>query len=229
MNRIDRLFAIQTYLQTKRFVRAEAIAEKFDISLRTVYRDIRALGESGVPVSFEPAKGYCIAPGYFLPPVSFSTEEAGALLLMEGATRVFADQSIRELYGSALTKIRAVLRATQKDGLEALSAGTGMQLPPCMEADYAFLATLQAGIAGRRIIQMDYCNKAGDASTRRVEPVGLQYYAMAWHLMAWCHLRGEYRDFKVSRIAAARCTDEPFTITDHPPLEVLTAELPVAF
>jgi biotin operon repressor len=207
----------------------QSIADRFGISVRTVYRDIKALGESGVPVSFEPAKGYFIVAGYFLPPVAFSTEEAGALLLMEGATRVFADKSIRQLYSAALTKVKAVLRASQKDGIEALSASTGMQLPPCVEADYAYLATLQSGIARRRIIEMDYCNKAGQRTRRRVEPVGLQFYAMAWHLMAWCHKRSEYRDFRVSRMESVRCTDEPFTIQQHPSLEQLTADLPVAF
>ena len=229
MNRIDRLFAIQTFLQSRRYVPAEAIADKFDISVRTVYRDVKALSESGVPVSFEPAKGYFIVQGYFLPPVSFTTEEAAALMLMEGATRIFADRSIQVLYAAALTKIRSVLRASQKAGIEALSAGTGMQLPACMEADYAHLATLQAGIARRLIMELAYCNKAGEESHRRVEAVGLQFYAMAWHLMAWCHHRNAYRDFRVSRITSVRCTTEPFTIKDHSTLEELTAKLPVDF
>jgi predicted DNA-binding transcriptional regulator YafY len=229
MNRIDRLFAIHTYLQSRRYVPAEAIAAHFSISVRTVYRDIKALGESGVPVSFEPSKGYFIVQGYFLPPVSFSTEEAAALMLMEGATRVFADKSIQQLYGDALTKIRAVLRASQKDGIDMLSASMGIQLPECMEADYAHLATLQRGIAERRMIEIEYCNKAGEKSSRCVEPVGLQYYAMAWHLMAYCHLRNEYRDFRVSRMETVRCTHKPFTIAEHPSLKELTTELPVAF
>jgi predicted DNA-binding transcriptional regulator YafY len=122
-----------------------------------------------------------------------------------------------------------VLRASQKDKVEALKASMGMQLPPCMEADYAYLATLQDGIARRRIIELHYCNKEGQRSRRRVEPVGLQFYAMAWHLMAWCHKRGEYRDFRVSRIEALRCTEEPFTIQEHLSLEALTADLPVSF
>ena len=83
MNRIDRLFGILTYLQSKKYVTAEAIAEKFKMSVRTVYRDIKALNEQGIPVSFEQHRGYFIVQGYFLPPVSFSTEEANALLLME--------------------------------------------------------------------------------------------------------------------------------------------------
>src|SRR4051812_41757904 len=144
MNRIDRLFAIHTYLQSRRYVTAEAIAEKFGISVRTVYRDVKALCESGVPISFEPTKGYFIVQGYFLPPVSFTTEEAAALLLMEGATRIFADKSIQKLYSDALTKVKSVLRSSQKDGMDILTASTGIQLPSCMEANYDHLATLQS-------------------------------------------------------------------------------------
>lgn len=229
MNRIDRLFAIQTYLQSRRYVTAEAVSEKFGISLRTVYRDIKALCEGGIPVSFEAGRGYFIVKGYFLQPVSFSTEEAAALMLMEGATRIYADKSIQSLYASALTKIRAVLKGHQQDGIDVLSNSMGVQLPECMEASYAHLAVLQAAITAKHVLRIAYCNKAGEASEREIEPVGLQYYAMAWHLMAWCHLRGEYRDFRVSRIEAIHDTGQPFRIGKHLSLAELVSELPVAY
>src|SRR5215213_11860846 len=98
MNRIDRLFGILTFLQSKKYVPAEKIAEKFDISVRTVYRDIKALCEQGIPVSFEQYKGYFIVQGYFVPPVSFTSEEANALLLMEFMVEGFADRSIYTHY-----------------------------------------------------------------------------------------------------------------------------------
>ncbi|HEY0676727.1 MAG TPA: HTH domain-containing protein, partial [Chitinophagaceae bacterium] len=94
MNRIDRLFGILTLLQSKKYVTAEKISEKFQISVRTVYRDVKALGEQGIPVSFEQHKGYFIVQGYFLPPVSFTNDEANALLLMEAIVTGFADKSI---------------------------------------------------------------------------------------------------------------------------------------
>ena len=110
MNRIDRLFGITTLLQSRRYVAAETIAEKFGISVRTVYRDIRALTEQGIPVSFEQNKGYFIMKGYFVPPVSFTSEEANALLLMETVVYAFSDRSIQQHYNSALNKVKAVLR-----------------------------------------------------------------------------------------------------------------------
>ena len=120
MNRIDRLFGILTLLQSKKFVTGEKIAEKFNISVRSVYRDIKALNEQGIPVSFEPHRGYFIVNGYFLQPVSFSTEEANALLLMESIVSAFADKSIQQHYSTALTKIKSVLRSSQKDSVERL-------------------------------------------------------------------------------------------------------------
>jgi predicted DNA-binding transcriptional regulator YafY len=93
MNRIDRLLGIVTFLQTKKYVQAEKIAVKFDISIRTVYRDIKALSELGIPVSFENSKGYFLVQGYFLPPVSFTNEEANALLLTEALVYGFADRN----------------------------------------------------------------------------------------------------------------------------------------
>src|SRR3954468_14943553 len=118
MNRIDRLFGILTFLQTKKYVPAEKIADKFNISVRTVYRDIKALCEQGIPVSFEQHKGYFVVQGYFLPPVSFNTEEANAMLLMETLVYGFADRSIQQHYSSALNKVKAVLGTAQKETLD---------------------------------------------------------------------------------------------------------------
>ena len=101
MNRIDRLFGILILLQSKKYVTAEKIANQYGISVRTVYRDMKALGEQGIPLSFEPNKGYYIVQGYFLPPVSFNTEEANALLLMERFLVGFADKIyLKSLYNS---------------------------------------------------------------------------------------------------------------------------------
>lgn len=229
MNRLNRLFAIHTFLQSRKYAPAEKIAEKFGISIRTVYRDVKSLGESGIPVSFEPARGYFLVPGHFLPPVAFSTEEAAALLLMEGATQIFADRGIQTHYTSALTKVKAVLRAAQKDDVEALTSRTAVQFPACMTADFEYLPLLQKSIAARTVLEILYANKAGEESLRTVEPIGLVFYAMAWHVAAWCHRREAYRDFRVSRIQRARCTGRPFTKAEHMPLAEYMKELPVDY
>src|SRR5688572_6257305 len=112
MNRIDRLFGMLTMLQSKKYVTAEQLSDRFGISVRTVYRDVKALGESGIPVSFEPHKGYYVVQGYFLSPVAFTTEEANALLLSESLVAGFADKTIRTHFGTALSKVKTVLKTS---------------------------------------------------------------------------------------------------------------------
>ncbi|HEX8314592.1 MAG TPA: YafY family protein [Flavisolibacter sp.] len=228
MNRIDRLFGILTFLQSKKYVPAERIAEKFHISVRTVYRDVKALCEGGIPVSFEPGRGYFVVQGYFLPPVSFSTEEANALLLMETMVKGFADKSIHTHYSSALQKVKAVLRSSQKEKVEFLQSNIKLQMPACMINDYDYLSVLQMAISQKVIIQMEYKNNKSEVSKRRIEPIGLVFYAFSWHLIAWCQLRQEYRDFKVARILKVNDTSEPFSIQEHPPLADYLKQLPVA-
>ncbi|MEO6550675.1 MAG: YafY family protein [Ferruginibacter sp.] len=229
MNRIDRLFGILTLLQSKKFVPAEKIAEKFRISVRTVYRDIKALGEQGIPVSFEAARGYFLVPGYFLPPVAFTSAEANALLLMESVVYAFTDKSIHEHYSNALNKIKNVLRYPQKEKLEKLTHNIRMQLPPCFLNDYEYLSLLQHTISAKTIIEFDYKNNAEEVSRRKGEPIGLIFYAFSWHLIAWCHLRQDYRDFKVSRILKVSDTQEPFRKPDHIEVGDYMKALPVNY
>lgn len=229
MNRIDRLFGILTLLQSKKYVPAEKIAGKFGISVRTVYRDIKALCEQGVPVSFEPHRGYFIVQGYFVPPVSFTTEEANALLLMESLVSGFADKSIQRHYTSALDKVRSVLRASQKEGLEVLDNNIRLQLPECFANNFEYLSQLQTAITSRTVLELEYQNNKAEVSRRRVEPIGLVFYAFSWHLIAWCHLRQDYRDFKLVRILKVRNTGLPFTQGDLMALNDYMKQLPVAY
>src|ERR1051326_614442 len=104
MNRIDRLTAILIHLQTKRVVKAEEISDRFEISLRTVYRDVKALMEAGVPIGSEAGKGYFIVDGYHLPPVMFNQEEASSMLVAGKLVEKLTDQSIRKAFESALLK-----------------------------------------------------------------------------------------------------------------------------
>ena len=229
MNRIDRLFGIMTLLQSKRYVPAEKIAAKFDISIRTVYRDIKALVEQGIPVSFEPAKGYFIVQGYFLPPVAFNSDEANALLLMEPIVHAFTDKSIHTHYSNALNKVKAILRFSQKEKLEQLRQNIKLQLPPCLNNDYEYLSLIQQTISAKTILIFDYKNNKEEVSRRQAEPIGLIFYAMSWHLIAWCHLRNDYRDFKVSRILTITNTGMLFQKTDHIEVNDYMKSLPVNY
>ncbi len=229
MNRVDRLLGILTLLQSKKFVPAEKIAGKFNISIRTVYRDIKALVELGIPVSFEASKGYFVVQGYFLPPVSFSSEEANALLLSEALVYGFADRSIQKHYSTALSKVKAVLRSSQKDTLEILDDGIRLQMHPNMALNVDYLSTLQHAIGNKHIISIEYKDSKDELTNRKLEPIGLIFYAFNWHLIGWCHTRKDYRDFKVARIASLLNLGLPFQKSSHIELADYMKSLPVNY
>ncbi|WP_293299267.1 WYL domain-containing protein [Pedobacter sp. UBA4863] len=229
MNRIDRLFGILILLQSKKHVSAESIANRFEISIRTVYRDVKALAEQGVPLSFEPNKGYFIVQGYFLPPVSFNTDEASALLMMERFLEGFADKSIKQHYQSALDKVKNILKSNQKEVLENLNANIRLQLPKRLHSDVEYLSLLQNAIAAKHIIAIRYKNYKAEISERRLEPIGLIFYAFSWHLIGYCHLRNAYRDFKVNNILQLNCSSLPFTIANHISINDYMKQLPVDY
>ncbi|MFL5772966.1 MAG: helix-turn-helix transcriptional regulator [Flavisolibacter sp.] len=229
MNRIDRLLGMVTLLQSRKYVTAEKISDRFEISVRTVYRDIKALCEQGIPVSFETGKGYFIVQGFFIPPVSFSTEEANALLLMDTLVQGFADKSIRIHYSSALNKIKSVLRPPQREGLESLNENIRLQVPACFNYDFEYLSVLQKAIASKTTIELEYRNKNNEISSRMTEPIGLVFYALGWHLIAWCHKRNDYRDFKLVRIVRIRDTCQPFEKKDHMLLNDYMKQIPVPY
>jgi len=226
---MDRLLGILTLLQSRKYVTAEKIAGKFSISIRTVYRDVKALGELGIPVSFEAPKGYFVVQGYFLPPVSFSTAEANALLLIEVLVNGFTDQSVRKQYASALDKIRAVLHGSQKEELERLNEKVRFQKPDCFNLNFEYLPTLQNAIAARTILEIEYINQKEENSKRKLEPIGLIFYAFNWHLIGWCYTRRDYRDFRVSRIKKLKDTGLPFKKKSHIELNEYMKQLPVNY
>ena len=212
MNRIDRLTAILIHLQTKRVVKAEEIADRFEMSLRTVYRDVKALMEAGIPIGSEAGKGYFIVDGYHLPPVMFTQDEANSMLLAAKIVEKVADKSVRDAFSSALHKIKSVLPDAGKDHLENLDAhiafGRMAQGEQMVSSNY--LTDIQRAIAGKEALKIDYLNNHEVASSRVVEPIGLFYYGMAWHLIAWCRMRNSYRDFRTDRIKSLHSQGEKF-------------------
>ncbi|WP_430403214.1 helix-turn-helix transcriptional regulator [Fluviicola sp.] len=218
MNRVDRLFGIVTLLQSRKYVSAERISEKFEISVRTVYRDIKAIGEAGIPVSFEPNKGYFIIPGYFTPPVSFTLEEANALLLSQTLIGGFGDRSVQSTFDSALTKIRAVLKQVDKEKVALLDQSIKLQLPKRLTFEFEYLSKIQHAITEQTQIKISYQSLKDELLERAIEPIGLVFYAFSWHLIGYCHLRKDYRDFKVERIKDLRNSVTAFEITSHIPL-----------
>ncbi|MNJ85465.1 HTH domain protein [compost metagenome] len=227
MNRVDRLFGIVTLLQSRKYVSAERISEKFEISVRTVYRDIKAIGEAGIPVSFEPNKGYFIVPGYFTPPVSFTLDEANALLLSQSLMAGFGDRSVQTNFDSALTKIKAVLKQVDKEKIDLLDQSIKFQVPHRLSNEFDYLAEIQQAITEQKQVRINYLSLKEELLQRTVEPIGLVFYAFSWHLIAYCQLRKDYRDFKIGRIKELRKTMNPFEVSKH--ISLSEYKLPVNY
>lgn len=213
MNRIDRLQAILTQLQTKKVVKAQEIADRFEISLRTVYRDIRALEEGGVPIGAEAGVGYFLDDDYSLPPIMFTTEEASAILMAGKLVPFISDQKVDSAFQNALYKIKSVMKAEDKEFLEKLDNSvkvfTGISEAP--QKDTIFLHDIQQALVNKKILQLGYFAKYKQELTcREVEPVGLLYYALNWHLIAYCRLRKDYRDFRLDRIRELEVCDTSY-------------------
>lgn len=220
MNRIDRLHAILTHLQSKKRVTAQEVADRFNISLRTVYRDVKALEESGVPVIGEAGSGYTIMEGYRLPPVMFTQEEASALLLGAKLAEYLSDESIKKHFNAALFKIKAVLRTSDKEHMDQLNDNiVVLSRLPADDSAGRYLVDLQKALGDKKVIQIRYQSGEDAVTERTLEPIGLCHYGQAWHLIGWCHLRNGYRDFRVSRIQQLQILDKTFEPETHPSLQ----------
>ncbi len=226
MNRIDRISAILIQLQSRRVVKASDIAERFGISLRTVYRDVKTLEEAGIPLIGEAGVGYSIMDGYRLPPVMFTREEAMAFLTAEKFVEKLTDANTFAQYQSAMYKVRAILKTTEKDMLEGMDnrivvLKTPIQhnLPPNNH-----IQTILHAIIHKQVVSLKYFASHSQEHTKRdVEPVGIFYLASYWHLIGYCRLRNDYRDFRTDRIIGLTITDVQFD-AEHPTLKQYIAQ-----
>lgn len=207
--------AIVVRLQSRRVVRAEDIAMQFEISLRTVYRDMAALGEAGIPIVSEAGLGYSLVKGYHLPPVMLTADEASALFMGSKLVEHLTDASLQKQMESALTKIRSVLPRERQDYLDRLERYTAV-LPSCSPApprlSTGALIPIQRAVGERRVLALEYQGaQRVELTSRKVEPLGLAYYNGNWHLIAYCRLRQGVRDFRTDRICALQLQNELFS------------------
>jgi predicted DNA-binding transcriptional regulator YafY len=228
MNRIDRVSAILIQLQSKRLVKAREIADRFNISLRTVYRDIKTLDEAGVPVLGEAGMGYSLMEGYRLPPVMFTREEAMAFITAGKMLQQMTDASTSKSYEAALFKIKAVLKHAEKDYVDELDQHIevlkNQYLPPAGN-DAVHLQHILQCIASKTVMDIGYfANESQQYSNRMVEPVGIFYQGSHWYLIAYCRLRSDYRNFRTDRISYINAGSEHFRST-HPSLKSFLAKM----
>ncbi|MFC5701413.1 helix-turn-helix transcriptional regulator [Cohnella faecalis] len=220
MNKTDRLLAIVLELQRKGVSRAEDLAAAFETSVRTIYRDMQALSEAGVPIIGEAGRGYSLMAGYFLPPVSFSVEEAVALLV--GAD--FVEQQFDESYGSKALSAKGKIEAILPDAIsrEAARTRTTIRLIDTTEArsgerEKEGLRTIRRAILEGRKVRFKYSKRKPDAdgkrqSLREAAPYGLVLVHGSWILLAHCDLRQELRHFRLSRMIELAVTEERYQL-----------------
>lgn len=211
MNRTDRLSAILIMLQTKKIVKANDIAERFGISLRTVYRDMRALNEAGVPIGAEAGVGYYLVEGYHLPPVMFTPEEAGSMLIAGKLVERFSDESVKQNFNLATDKIKSVLPEQQQDFLEEIDSQVHILHKPYIKSENFnndHITIIQKALSTKKCLTVKYISRYKEERVSRVvEPVGLCFYGYNWHLIAFCKLRNDYRDFRLDRIESCEINE----------------------
>lgn len=214
--RLSRLTAILTQLQTKRLLTARSLADKFSVSVRTIYRDIRALEQAGVPVLTEEGRGYFLMEGYRLPPVMLTESEANALITAEQLVLKNKDTSFIKAYTEAITKIKSVLRHTTKDKANLLSGRIQFRQNSNNEKTSHYLSDLQFALTSFCLTEIKYTNESHENTHRIIEPFALYSTQENWLLIAFCRLRKEYRAFRLDRIKQLRIlndTFEPHSIT----------------
>ncbi|GAA3605963.1 YafY family protein [Flavivirga amylovorans] len=210
MNRLTRITSILIQLQSKKVVTAKDIADRFEISLRTVYRDIKTLQEAGVPIGSENGIGYFIVDGYSLPPIMITEEEANALIVSEKLISNQGDVSLIKDFNSILIKIKSVLRNFEKENVAKLEN----RITPSYKKDVFesnWLSLIQKSITNTKVLEIVYHSIYKDEQTlRRIEPLGVYYTDKAWILIAHCKLRNEIREFRLDRILKINPTLETF-------------------
>lgn len=208
MRRADRLFEIIQHLRRKPTLRASDLAESLEVSERTIYRDIRDLMASGVPIEGEAGVGYVLKAGFDLPPLMFKETEIEALVLGARIVETWADAELAEAATDAIAKIEAVI----PERLRGYMAATALLAPSAwrMEPIGFDVADIRRAVRGQIKVHFRYCDVLGQGSERTVRPLSLAYFGPVWILAAWCELRDDFRTFRLDRIADFAVTGERF-------------------
>ena len=224
MNRVDRLFAILLLLQRKRHVRALDLARVFEVSERTIYRDMEALSESGVPVLGTPGEGYELMQGYFLPPLLFTAAEANALFLGARMMISFTKGKVSTDAEQALNKIAIILPESMRNEMQRLSEIIGFYpFGARFDLYETHLATFQQAIRERRLVHMRYHSYSQDETTERdFEPGRLYYMNGQWYVDGYCRLRQDWRGFRLNRIETLCLLPDHFEL--RPPGEFIPGQ-----
>jgi predicted DNA-binding transcriptional regulator YafY len=209
MRRADRLFQIVQHLRARRLTTAAQLAELLSVSPRTIYRDIRDLSLSGIPIQGEAGVGYGLDRSYELTALMFTPDEVEAVVVGLRMAQAFAGHRLRDASVTALDKVVLALPKNRRAEVEhsqiyAPPVHSHAELDPLREL-------LNSAIHDRSVLQLSYADDAGMETSRAVQPLALYFWGSVWTLAAWCQLRQDFRNFRLDRIAGCLCTGETFT------------------
>jgi predicted DNA-binding transcriptional regulator YafY len=208
MRRADRLFRIVQLLRHGRLLTAARLAEKLEVSKRTIYRDVLDLQLSGMPIEGAAGVGYTLRRDFDLPPLTFTSAELTALALGARLVQAWGGTEPVRAARSALQRIEAVLPAELRDRLSAIHMyAPGFQMP---ESDRERLDQLHEAILAVRFVDFSYTREDGARTQRRVRPLGLFFWSGVWTLVAWCELRDGFRMFRLDRMIDVRIRTESY-------------------
>lgn len=223
LKKLDRVTAILTQLQSKSVVRAQDLAEKFDVSIRTIYRDVKTLENAGIPIVGEAGNGYSLMDGYKLPPIMFTKEEVLSFITAEKLMQKFSHQSLGNHYQTAMEKVRSVLRHSDKNLIQNIEKQIDVFNFHTQQAEDSLknvIPIILESIAEKTQLNIEYQTVDSKISNRTIEAVGIFFEFNFWYIMAYCTLRNDFRQFRVDRILKIYKTQTPFLqeygqITDY--------------
>jgi predicted DNA-binding transcriptional regulator YafY len=199
MRRADRLFQIVQIIRGRRLTTAAQLAQRLEVSERTVYRDVADLQHQGVPIEGEAGVGYRLGQGFDLPPLMFSADEARALVASVRMAQVWQDPALAQASQVALGKILSVLPPAARAAAQSMAVyAPPLGLDPAVQA---VLQTLREAAQARHKVRVDYQDASGSLSQRTLRPLGCFYWGKVWTLAAWCETRQDFRSFRLDRIA----------------------------
>ncbi|MBU3056299.1 MULTISPECIES: helix-turn-helix transcriptional regulator [Pseudomonas] len=220
MRRADRLFQIVQFLRSRRLTTAQWLAERLEVSVRTIYRDIQDLSLSGVPIEGEAGVGYVLRHTMDLPPLMFDRDEIEAMVIGARMVQAWADPALQRAAQSALAKIHGVLPASLRDELN----GNRLFAPSGRPFANHWIGTFRQAIRERRKLWLTYRSESEAITQRCIWPLGLFFWGQVWTLSTWCELRGDFRNFRIDRVIDLNPQDEHYPLEPGKRLEDFLAQ-----
>ena len=223
MNHLSRLLSILTILKSKRLVTGTELARKFDVSLRTIYRDIKKLEEADVPIITIEGRGYTIMDGYTVAPIMFDELEVNSLITAEQLIAKTNDESLIKHFEQTLTKIKSVFKSSLQVQGEKLNSKMRVLQPKGEDLRSSSLPYMQMAITNQRVTEIKYQVPEQPVTERAIEPLAIYSVDSKWIVVAWCRLRDDFRSFRLDRIDHFRVTEEVFEERDFDLIEFFLA------